>query len=207
MRDQLESLGRGIKSRRVLRAMREVPRHLFIPHRFQHEAYADGPVPIGHGQTISQPYIVALMTEHLDPKPSDRVLEIGTGCGYQTAVLAEVVGEVFSIEIVEPLGARAARTLQGLGYHNIHLRVGDGHAGWPEEAPFDAIIVTCAPENVPAPLVEQLAEGGRLLVPLGEAYGVQRLVRLEKKSGEIQEREVLQVRFVPMTGSGTSPAR
>jgi len=197
--EQLVGWNRGITNRAVLAAMRTVPRHEFVPVEERDSAYVDGPLPIGHGQTISQPYIVAFMTEQLDPQPTDRVLEIGTGSGYQAAVLAELVAEVYTIEIIAPLGRRAETDLQRLGYTNVHLRIGDGYLGWPEQAPFDAIIVTCAPERVPQPLVEQLKEGGRMMIPVG-AGGVQELVLLRKESGSLAQRAVLPVRFVPMTG-------
>ena len=160
-------------------------------------AYEDGPLPIGYDQTISQPYVVAFMTEQLQPKPSDRVLEIGSGSGYQAAILAELVGEVYTIEIVEPLAKSAEATLQRLGYNNVHIKAGDGYKGWPEEAPFDAIIVTCAPEKVPQPLVDQLKDGGRMVIPVGERFA-QQLYLLEKKNGQLKESVTLPVRFVPM---------
>jgi protein-L-isoaspartate(D-aspartate) O-methyltransferase len=200
VREQLERPGRDISDQRVLEAMRTVPRHELVPMRVRHLAYADHPLPIGHNQTISQPYIVAFMTEQLQPEPTDRVLEIGTGSGYQAAVLAHLVDKVYTIEIVEPLAHRATADLKRLGYDNIEVRAGDGYLGWPEAAPFDAIIVTCAPENVPSPLVEQLAEGGRMIIPVGPDGGVQELVLLEKRDGELRQREVMAVRFVPMTG-------
>jgi len=196
VREQIEA--RGVTNETVLEAMRAVPRHLLVPPRLRHRAYEDRPLPIGHDQTISQPYIVAFMTEILDPQPGDRVLEIGTGSGYQAAVLAEIVEAVYSIEIVEPLAEQAARDLASIGYPNLHLRTGDGYLGWPEEAPFDAIIVTCAPEAVPQPLVEQLKEGGRMIIPVGGE--TQELYLLEKRDGAVEERAVLPVRFVPMTG-------
>lgn len=184
----------------VLQAMGTVERHRFMPEAVRHLAYQDRAVPIGHGQTISQPYIVALMTQSLDPRPADRVLEIGTGSGYQAAVLAELVDTVYTIEIVEPLGVQAAATFKELGYTNVETRVGDGYQGWPEEAPFDAIIVTCAPDHVPQPLVDQLKEGGRMVIPVGKVMRVQELVLLEKRGGELHRTLVLPVRFVPMTG-------
>jgi protein-L-isoaspartate(D-aspartate) O-methyltransferase len=199
VRDQLMGPGRDIRDPRVLAAMGKVPRHRFVADPYLGQAYEDHPLPIGHGQTISQPYIVAFMTEQLAPKPTDRVLEIGTGSGYQAAVLAEVVAEVYSVEIVEPLARQAAVTLEQLGYKNVKVRAGDGYQGWPEAAPFDAIIVTCAPEHVPPPLVAQLKEGGRLIIPVGELYS-QELVLLEKKGTNALQRAVLPVRFVPMTG-------
>jgi protein-L-isoaspartate(D-aspartate) O-methyltransferase len=160
-------------------------------------AYGDGPLPIGYDQTISQPYIVAFMTEQLRPKPRDRVLEIGGGSGYQAAILAELVADVYTIEIVEPLAKTAEATVQRMGYNNVHIRVGDGYKGWPEEAPFDAIIVTCAPENVPQPLIDQLQDGGRMIIPVGKRLA-QQLYLLEKKNGQLKESATLPVRFVPM---------
>ncbi|MBI3880127.1 MAG: protein-L-isoaspartate(D-aspartate) O-methyltransferase [Verrucomicrobia bacterium] len=201
VREQLAAPGRDIANPRVLAAMRDVPRHEFVPPELRGEAYSDHALPIGFGQTISQPFIVAFMTETLDPQPLDRVLEIGTGCGYQAAVLSRLVKEVFSIEIVEPLAARAAADLHRLGFRNVHVRSGDGHAGWPEAAPFNAIIVTCAPDHVPAPLVEQLREGGRMMIPIGESGEPQQLVLLEKQHGKVFQREIMAVRFVPMTGA------
>lgn len=188
---------RGIKDERVLAAMAKVPREEFVPADARVEAYEDGPLPIGYDQTISQPYIVAFMTEQLRPKESDRVLEIGSGSGYQAAILAELVGEVYTIDIVEPLAKSAEATLQRLGYNNVHIKVGDGYKGWPEEAPFDAVIVTCAPEKVPQPLVDQLKDGGRMVIPVGERFA-QQLYLLEKKNGQLQESVTLPVRFVPM---------
>jgi len=188
---------RGIKEERVLAAMAKVPREEFVPADERGDAYEDGPLPIGFDQTISQPYIVAFMTEQLRLKPSDRLLEIGTGSGYQAAVLAELVADVYTIEIVEPLAKTAGATLQRLGYKNVHLRVGDGYQGWPEEAPFDAIIVTCAPDKVPEPLVDQLKDGGRMVIPVGERFA-QQLYLLEKKNGQLKESATLPVRFVPM---------
>ena len=188
---------RGIKEERVLAAMAKVPREEFVPADARPSAYEDGPLPIGYDQTISQPYVVAFMTEQLRPKRSDRVLEIGSGSGYQAAILGELVAEVYTIEIVEPLGKSAEATLQRLGYKNVHVRVGDGYKGWPEEAPFDAIIVTCAPEKVPQPLVDQLKDGGRMVIPVGERFA-QQLYLLEKKNGQLKESVTLPVRFVPM---------
>jgi protein-L-isoaspartate(D-aspartate) O-methyltransferase len=192
----------SIRDERVLDAMRKVPRHRFVPPPYRKNAYDDHPLPIGEGQTISQPYIVAKMTELLELTPDSRVLEIGTGSGYQAAVLAELAGEVYSIEIVEPLGRRAAGVLEDLGYGDIHLRIGDGYRGWPEAAPFDAIIVTCAPERVPDPLQKQLAEGGRLVIPVGSQFWGQELVLIRKRRGELVRQDLLPVRFVPMTGEG-----
>jgi protein-L-isoaspartate(D-aspartate) O-methyltransferase len=188
---------RGIKDERVLVAMAKVPREEFIPADQRADAYEDGPLPIGYDQTISQPYVVAFMTEQLRPKRSDRVLEIGSGSGYQAAILGELVAEVYTIEIVEPLAKSAEATLQRLGYNNVHIKVGDGYKGWPEEAPFDAIIVTCAPEKVPQPLVDQLKDGGRMVIPVGERFA-QQLYLLEKKNGQLKESVTLPVRFVPM---------
>src|SRR5437016_7229893 len=188
---------RGISDERVLNAMNKVPREEFVPPDSRAGSYEDGPLPIGYGQTISQPYIVAFMTEQLRLRPSDRLLEIGTGSGYQAAVFAELVADVYTIEIVEPLAKTAGATLQRLGYKNVHLRVGDGYQGWPEEAPFDAIIVTCAPDKVPEPLVEQLKDDGRMVIPVGERFA-QQLYLLEKKNGQLKESATLPVRFVPM---------
>jgi protein-L-isoaspartate(D-aspartate) O-methyltransferase len=191
---------RGIKDERVLAAMAKVPRDEFVPVDERGDAYEDGPLPIGYDQTISQPYIVAFMTEQLRPKPADRVLEIGSGSGYQAAILAELVADVYTIEIIEPLAKTAEATLQHLGYRNVHLKVGDGYRGWPEEAPFDAIIVTCAPDKVPQPLADQLKEGGRMVIPVGERFA-QQLYLLEKKNGQLKESVTLPVRFVPMVRS------
>jgi protein-L-isoaspartate(D-aspartate) O-methyltransferase len=188
---------RGIKDKSVLDAMRKVPRHLLVPEKVRSYAYDDMPIPIGEGQTISQPYIVALMTELIKPNKDMKVLEIGTGSGYQAAVLAEIVREVYTIEIFESLGIRAERDLKALGYNNIHVRVGDGYKGWPEQAPFDAIIVTAAPEEIPQPLIDQLAEGGRMIIPVGEVGKVQQLILGEKSKGKFKTRFVSSVRFVP----------
>jgi protein-L-isoaspartate(D-aspartate) O-methyltransferase len=183
----------------VLAVMGQVPRHEFIPTEKLASAYAGIAVPIGYGQTISQPYIVALMTTQINPQPADRVLEIGSGSGYQAAVLAPLVAEVFTIEIIEPLARRTVATLHRLGCNNVLLRLGDGYAGWPEAAPFDAVIATCAPEFVPAPLMAQLKDGGRMLIPVGPA-GDQDLFVFEKHAGRLVEHARLPVRFVPMTG-------
>jgi protein-L-isoaspartate(D-aspartate) O-methyltransferase len=188
---------RGISDARVLAAMAKVPREEFIPADQRGDAYSDGPLPIGYGQTISQPYIVAFMTEQLRPKQSDRVLEIGTGSGYQAAILAELVSEVYSIEIVAPLAKNAEGTLQRLGYKNVHVKTGDGYKGWPEAAPFDAIIVTCAPDNVPQTLVAQLKDDGRMVIPVGDRFA-QELYLLEKTNGQLKQSATLPVRFVPM---------
>jgi len=197
--EQLVGPGRGITNARVLSVMGRVPRHEFVPERLRRSAYDDHPLPIGHGQTISQPFIVAFMTEQLDPKPTDRVLEIGTGSGYQAAVLAELVARVYTIEIVEDLARRALADLRRLDYTNVYVRAGGGYQGGPEAAPFDAIIVTCAPERVPRPLVDQLKEGGRMIIPVGTTWN-QELVLLRKRAGELEQQAVLPVSFVPMTG-------
>jgi protein-L-isoaspartate(D-aspartate) O-methyltransferase len=197
--EQLVRPGRDITNARVLAVMGRVPRHEFVPERLRAEAYADHPLPIGHGQTISQPYIVAFMTEQLEPKPTDRVLEIGTGSGYQAAVLAGLVAQVYTIEIIEELAQRSAADLKRLGYTNAHVRAGDGYQGWAEAAPFDAIIVTCAPERVPQPLIGQLKDGGRIIIPVGRAWH-QELVLLRKHGGKLEQHAVLPVSFVPMTG-------
>ncbi len=203
VRTQLQTrvFGRSpVTNEAVLDAMRTVPRHRFVPDDMVANAYADSPLPIGHGQTISQPYIVATMTAAIEPKPGDRVLEIGTGSGYQAAVLAEIVAEVYTIEIVEPLGARAADVFEAIGYENIHARIGDGYKGWPEHAPFDAIIVTAAPDHVPQPLLDQLKPGGRMVIPVGPEGRIQQLRLITKNlDGEIEERNLESVRFVPFT--------
>ena len=204
---QLQGYGRNITHPGVLKTMAEVPRHEFVPERLREDAYEDTPLPIGFGQTISQPYVVAFMTEKLDPKPTDKVLEIGTGSGYQAAVLSPLVAEVYSIEIVEPLGQRAKADLQRLGFSNVQVRIGDGYKGWPEAAPFDVVIVTAAPEHVPQPLVDQLREGGRMIIPVGPLSD-QNLYLMTKRGGKLERRAVLPVRFVPMTGEAqrrTSP--
>jgi len=193
--------GRAALSERTMAAMRKVPRHRFVLPGDEHHAYDDRPLPIGHGQTISQPFIVALMTDLMDVKPSDKVLEIGTGCGYQAAVLSELVREVYTIEIVEPLGREAAQRLKTLGYRNVVAKVGDGYQGWAEHAPFDAIMVTAAAPEVPQPLVDQLKPGGRLVIPVGSQWGGQTLYVMEKQpDGKMVRRAVLAVRFVPLTG-------
>jgi protein-L-isoaspartate(D-aspartate) O-methyltransferase len=190
---------RGIHEERVLAAMAKVPREEFVPEYLRAASYADQPLPIGYDQTISQPFIVAFMTEQLRPRPTDRVLEIGTGSGYQAAILAELVAEVYSIEIIEPLAITAEATLQRLGYKNVHVKVGDGYKGWPEHAPFDIVIVTCAPDHVPPALADQLKEGGRMIIPVG-GPGDQELYLVEKEHGTLHRRAVSPVRFVPMTG-------
>ena len=199
MVSKLATFERGITNARVLAAMGKVPRHEFVPEHLRSQAYQNRPLPIGHGQPISEPYVVAFMTEKIEPKPADRVLEIGTGSGYQAAVLAELTAEVYTIEIIEDLANRAAATLQRLGYANIHARAGDGYKGWPEAAPFDAIIVTCAPEKVPQPLIDQLKDGGRMIIPVGSS-SKQRLVLLHKHDGKLDRQAVLPIHFVPMTG-------
>jgi protein-L-isoaspartate(D-aspartate) O-methyltransferase len=202
MRDTARSTGRDRLDPRVAAAIGKVPRHRFVPPQLAERAYENRPLPIGHEQTISQPFIVALMTELVEPKPTDRVLEIGTGSGYQAAVLAELVARVYTIEIVRPLGERAAAVLNALGYRNIETRIGDGYLGWPEAAPFDAIVVTAAPEKMPQPLVDQLAPNGRLIAPVGSRFGIQTLQLLRKDAqGRAVARSVLEVRFVPLTRS------
>jgi len=196
---QLQADARGITNSRVLEAMRMVPRHEFLPENLQHAAYEDRPLPIGYEQTISQPYIVAFMTQALNPQPGHRVLEIGTGSGYQAAVLARLAGEVYSIEIIEPLARRAAEILRRQGLTNVHVRHGDGYAGWEEAAPFDSIIVTCAPDKIPEPLTKQLKEGGRMIIPVGSVDD-QQLVLIGKRDGKMKRTAILNVRFVPMTG-------
>src|SRR5437762_4976002 len=188
---------RGVVEEPVLAAMRKVPREEFVPAEFRAESYTDRPLPIGYDQTISQPFIVAFMTEELRPQPIDRVLEIGTGSGYQAAILAELVAEVYSIEIIEPLAKNAEAMLQRLGYTNVYVYTGSGYKGWPDHAPFDSIIVTCAPEHVPQPLLDQLKEGGRMIIPVGAKYA-QELYLFEKRNGRLQQSAVLPVRFVPM---------
>jgi len=190
--------GRGVEDPLVLNAMKVVPRHLFVPIQYRQNAYEDHPLPIGKGQTISQPYIVAFMTAALHLKPKDRILEIGTGSGYQAAVLAEMGCDVYSVEIIASLGERAKKTLRRLGYKNVHIRIGDGYKGWPEKAPFDAVIVTCAPEEIPPALIQQLNEGGRLIIPVGESGSIQQLVLAVKEGDRLVSRSVLPVRFVPM---------
>lgn len=190
-----------VKDPHVLQAMRTVPRHLFVPEEYRDLAYLNSPLSIGYNQTISQPFIVAHMTELLQLKPEYRVLEIGTGSGYQAAVLAELCNHVYTIEIVEPLGNRAKKLLKELGYDQVQVRIGDGHKGWPEAAPFDRIIVTCAPEKIPQPLLDQLVTGGRMVIPVGRQLGTQYMVEVTKDSkGRISRTRHYPVRFVPMTG-------
>ncbi len=195
----LMNLEDGSVDASIRNVLAKVPRHEFVPEAQKARAYEDCALPIGYGQTISQPYIVGVMTQQLAPRQSDRVLEIGTGSGYQTAILAEVVAEVYTIEIVGALAKRSSAVLRRLGYHNVFMRYGDGFQGWPDAAPFDSIIVTCAPERVPEPLVRQLKDGGRMVIPVGPA-GDQRLWLLAKEGGQLREQSVLSVRFVPMTG-------
>ncbi len=199
---QEQILGSGVRDERVLRAMSKVPRHLFVPPAYRYLAYADGPLPIGMGQTISQPYIVAFMTEALKLSPEDRVLEVGTGSGYQAAVLAELVKEVFTIEIIPELGREAEKRLNEMGYKNIHVRIGDGYLGWPEAAPFDAIMVTAAADEIPQPLMDQLKAGGRLCIPVGSADFVQYLIRITKTPTGTERETLLPVRFVPLVHPG-----
>ena len=188
---------RGVTDQPTLRAMRKVPRHLFVPEEYRNEAYDDNPLPIGYGQTISQPYIVAYMTEVSKPAPEKKVLEIGTGSGYQAAVLAEIVDKVYTIEIVPELARESAERLKKMGYTNITGKFGDGYKGWPEHAPFDIIVVTAAPEQIPQPLIDQLSENGRLVIPVGAASAVQELILIEKKNGNIEKKRLTFVRFVP----------
>jgi len=194
---QQQISARGVQDEKVLTAMLMVERHLFVPQEYRSEAYADYPLPVGEGQTISQPYIVAFMTEALDLGQHEKVLEIGTGSGYQAAILAEICDSVFTIEIFPSLGHSAKQLLDKLSYQNVFVRIGDGYEGWEEHAPFDAIIVTCSPSHVPVKLQDQLAEGGRMIIPVGGTY-TQELILLEKKNGKLQKKNVLPVRFVPM---------
>lgn len=200
-------IARGIKNKKVISAMLKVPRHEFIPEKYRktYNSYGDYPVPIGEGQTISQPYIVALMTELLEPennvprKNKTKILEIGTGSGYQAAILAEIYPQVYTIEIIESLAKQAEKNLNRLGYQKVKVKYGDGYLGWKEYAPFDGIIVTCAPEHIPKPLIEQLKEGGRMVIPVGD-YPNQTLYLVKKKEGQINQESVIPVLFVPMTG-------
>jgi len=191
---------RDITDPAVLAAMERVPRHLFVDAHQQHQAYGDFPLPIGEGQTISQPYIVALMTQQLQLSKQDRVLEIGTGSGYQAAVLAEVAGEVYTIELNKKLAEKASQRLRSLGYTTIQVKAGDGFFGWEEHAPFDAIMITCSTETIPDPLVRQLKEGGRIILPLGGAYSVQSLILGTKRNNRLETKTITAVRFVPMRG-------
>jgi protein-L-isoaspartate(D-aspartate) O-methyltransferase len=196
---------RGVKDPRVLSALLKVERHRFVPEEYLNSSYSDQPLPIGEGQTISQPYIVALMTELLELKGEEKVLEIGTGSGYQAAILGELAKEVYTIEIIESLASKAKNLLLELGYQNIKVKAGDGYLGWPDVAPFDAIIVTAAPDHIPKPLIEQLKEGGRMVVPVG-TY-TQELKKIIKRSGKIETTDVIPVVFVPMTGEGVKGKR
>ena len=192
---------RGIKDRNTLKAMRKVERHLFVPPMYMHMAYDDSPLSIGYGQTISQPYIVAYMTELIKPRPGDKILEIGAGSGYQAAVLAEIVDKVYTIEIIDELAKTASERLQKLGYNNVEVINGDGYYGLEEEAPFDAIIVTAASEHIPPSLIKQLKDGGKMIIPVGSPFFVQTLMLVEKKKGKISTSSLMPVRFVPFTRS------
>jgi protein-L-isoaspartate(D-aspartate) O-methyltransferase len=206
VRQTSEYIGKSEFDENVMLVMEQVPRHEFVPDSLRDDAYENRPLPIGHGQTISQPYIVALMTEMVEPESGDRVLEIGTGSGYQAAILAELVDTVYSIEIVPPLGIEAQERLERLGYENIETRVGDGYYGWPEAAPFDAIVVTAAASHIPPSLVQQLNPGGVMLIPVGSRFQVQQLTLVSKDdSGQVFTRQVLPVRFVPLTGGHDEP--
>jgi protein-L-isoaspartate(D-aspartate) O-methyltransferase len=201
VRDTSLYLDQAALDTRVMTAIGTVPRHEFVPAAQRRHAYANRPLPIGYGQTISQPYIVALMSDLIKPQPGDRVLELGTGSGYQAAILAELTGQVYSIEIIEALGKQAAKRLSRLGYDNVSTRIGDGYYGWEEHAPFDAIVVTAAASHVPPPLVEQLKPGGRMVIPVGSRFLTQQLVLIEKGAdGQLITRQILPVRFVPLTG-------
>ena len=205
MKDQRERMirehlmARGIKDKRVLDIMSELPREKFIPEKYLIDAYGDHPVPIGHNQTISQPYIVAYMTQLVEPKPGMRVLEIGTGSGYQAAILAEIMKEVFTVEIVEGLAAWGESNLRRSGYDHVKVKRADGYYGWKEQAPFDAVIVTAATEHIPSPLVEQLKDGGRMVIPVGSPFRTQMLMLIRKEGGEIRNESLIPVSFVPFT--------
>ena len=198
---QTQILERGISNSKVLRAMRKVPRHLFVPAEYQNDAYGDYPLPIGYGQTISQPYIVAFMTEAAQPDKKKKVLEIGTGSGYQAAVLAEISDTVYTIEIVNELAAESSARLKKLGYNNIVVKAGDGYYGWTEHSPFDIIIVTAAAEEIPQPLIDQLAENGRMVIPVGKSFDLQDLILLVRKNGKLEKKRLAPVRFVPFRRS------
>ena len=196
---RVQIAGRGVDNERVLDAMRSVPRHRFVPADARRMAYADQPLPIGHGQTISQPYIVGYMTDIINPQKDDVVLEIGTGSGYQAAVLSPLVKEVYTVEIIEELASSAKKRIAALGYDNVHVRHGDGYHGWKEHAPYDAIIVTAAAEHIPPPLIAQLKDGGVMVIPVGSSFRTQYLMLVEKKDGETSTRTLMPVRFVPFT--------
>jgi protein-L-isoaspartate(D-aspartate) O-methyltransferase len=201
VRDTRFYLDKAALDPRVMDAMGKVPRHRFVDMYLRNKAYENRPLPIGYGQTISQPYIVAIMTDLLNPQAHDRVLEVGTGSGYQAAVLAELVDEVYSIEIIRPLAEQAAKRLKKLGYKNVHVRIGDGYYGWEAHAPFDAIVVTAAASHIPPPLIAQLKAGGRMMIPVGSAFLVQQLLLVKKdKQGKVTTRQILPVAFVPLTG-------
>jgi protein-L-isoaspartate(D-aspartate) O-methyltransferase len=189
----------------VLEAFRTVPRHQFLPKDTRRQAYDDESIPIGEGQTITPPFDVAFMTEALHPKPTDKVYEVGTGSGYQAAILSRLVKDVYSVEIKEPLGKHAAEVLRQLGYTNVHTRIGDGYAGWPEAAPFDAIIVTCAPQEIPQPLIDQLKDGGRMVIPVGDRFN-QMVYLVTKSGGKLTKKELRPTLFVPMTGRAQQEA-
>jgi len=199
VKSQIEK--RGINDKSTLDAMRKVERHLFVPEKQKKNAYDDGPLPIGYGQTISQPYIVAYMTALMEPKAGDRMLEIGTGSGYQAAVLAEIASNVYTIEIVPELSTQAKKRLAALGYKNVEVITGDGYYGLPDKGPFDAIVVTAAAEHIPPPLIEQLKDGGKMIIPVGSQFMVQTLILVEKKGKEIKTSNLMAVRFVPFTRS------
>ena len=195
-------ISRGVKDPLTLKAMRKVPRHLFVPGEYQKEAYEDYPLPIGYGQTISQPYIVAYMTEVVKPGPDKKALEIGTGSGYQAAILAEIVNRVYTIEIVPELARESAERLKEMGYQNIVCKYDDGYKGWPEYAPFDIIVVTAAPDKIPDPLIDQLSDKGRLVIPVGPPSSVQELILIEKNNGKTTQKRLTFVRFVPFRRLG-----
>ncbi|MBI2485613.1 MAG: protein-L-isoaspartate(D-aspartate) O-methyltransferase [Deltaproteobacteria bacterium] len=196
-------ISRGIQDPKLIKAMIKIPRHKFVPANLREYAYGDNPIPIGMEQTISQPYIVALMTELLKLKEGEKVLEVGTGSGYQAAILAEMGCEVFTIEILEALVEKAKQVLESLGYQKIHYKIGDGYSGWPEHAPYDAIIVTAAPDHIPQPLIEQLKVNGRMVIPVGDQY--QELILIKKREKRVEMKTVTPVRFVPMTGEAQKP--
>ena len=198
---KLQIENRGVKDAATLAALRKIPRHLFVPKNEMNNAYDDRPLPIGYGQTISQPYIVAYMTEIVKLQPDHRVLEIGTGSGYQAAVLSEIVKEVYTIEIIDSLGSQARNRLSKLNYKKVTVKTGDGYYGWKEKSPFDAIVVTAAAEHIPPPLIEQLKEGGRMIIPVGSPFMVQQLMLVEKKGGKIRSSSMMPVRFVPFKRS------